>query len=289
MLAEEILRRYVAGERNFAVIGANFIGANLQEVDLSEISLVEPIFTGANLSRANLKNSDLKYAHIDNCNLTESNLEAVNLSCAKFQTAALSKANLYHANLSQSELIDVDLSGANLSHANLSNALLNCVDLRGANLSNVEMTGAKLRGSNLVITTEINNLLDAELLVKLWRISWNTHLFYSDGDYNLTPFVWEIPHQEVITGENILRWGSYSKNTALEVNSVSWFSYPSTGAGTEKYNALIETFRNELKDTKIYWLAEDSNDISGTVDAYVVGKTSSGNFAGVAAPRLAWT
>lgn len=80
MNAEELLRRYADGERDFRAV-------NLTRADLHQANLCQTIFIAADLH--------------------EANLSGANLGGAK-----LSEANLNGANLSGANLISCDLSGA---------------------------------------------------------------------------------------------------------------------------------------------------------------------------------
>ena len=82
MTAEEIIRRYTAGERDFS-------GADLRGVDLSKADLC-----GADLSAADLREADLSGA-----DLNEVNLYGADLSGAKLRGASLRGADLRGARL----------------------------------------------------------------------------------------------------------------------------------------------------------------------------------------------
>ncbi len=143
---------YVAGYGLFArwleargiIPRADFFGANLSHVNLSNADL-----SGVDLSAANLSRADLSCA-----TLSGATLSGADLSCADLSGATLSCANLHSADLS-----GVDLSGANLSRANLSGARLH-----GATLSHANLHGA-YRGSSSPIPgwrTLANGYLERE-------------------------------------------------------------------------------------------------------------------------------
>ncbi len=76
MDANEIIRRYVTGERNFRLQdlhSLSFVQANLSHAD----------FSGANLAGADLSNSDLSDANFNWANLKGVNLKGANLKGAK--------------------------------------------------------------------------------------------------------------------------------------------------------------------------------------------------------------
>ncbi|MEG5059904.1 TerD family protein [Microcoleus sp. A2-C5] len=181
--AEEFLRRYKEGERDFT-------GINLAGVDLSGKTLEYPIsFSQANLSNANLSNANLVKANLIGANLQGANLKSTNLQQAdliqaNFSGANLTKANLNYArliqaNLSQAKLSETQLNSANLTtanliSANLTQASLNSANLTGAdlsqakvtkvNLSSATLSGAKLNGVSLVgVNLDGANLTDVNL------------------------------------------------------------------------------------------------------------------------------
>lgn len=132
MKAEEVLKQYATGERNFAA-------ANLNEVNLS----------GANLSKANLSGANLSVANLSGSNLSEADLSKAKLNVTKLSGANLSKANLTEANLNVANLTLADLSGAELSKASLVRAELARSDFSGANLRRVNFSGADLKDAKL--------------------------------------------------------------------------------------------------------------------------------------------
>jgi len=103
---------------------ADFAGANLYQIYLSDVGLTSANFTGARLLGADLKDSVL----------VQADLQDAKLMCySKTACTDLSDAYLMRANL----------TGANLSGANLENSYL-----EGANLSSADLTGAQLAGAS---------------------------------------------------------------------------------------------------------------------------------------------
>lgn len=98
MDAEDIKRRYAAGERYFL------------SAQLSKVKLIDAYLPGINLWGADLSQS--------------------NLAKSKLWGADLSRSNLAQANLTRA-----NLCGANLSEANLRGAILHYTKLYGANLT----------------------------------------------------------------------------------------------------------------------------------------------------------
>lgn len=291
---EELIKRYASGERDFSSYSeVDFQRVNLQGIDLSDVKLGEAIFSGANLIGANLSNAFLRYAHIDlDCNLMNSNMTGANLHGAMMNNANLSQSNLQDADLSEAELIDVNLSGANLLNANLASTLLNCVRLTRGSLSEYQINSAKMRGSNLITNKEQLEKSSIELVNELNKLCYGQILFDSESDdHNMCPFVWQIPEKEHIYIDDIIRWGKYSENTESKVRDINYFHYPYKSSdlqANERYNTLIEVFRNDLIDAKIYWL-EETCGYRMTLDVYLIGKTKTGSFAGISVPNLSWS
>ncbi|MDX2239826.1 MAG: pentapeptide repeat-containing protein [Leptolyngbyaceae cyanobacterium bins.302] len=167
MNAEELLKKYATGERNFAAAKlceenlsgvnlskanlcganlsvANLCGTNLSEADLSKTKLNVAKLSGANLSKANLSEANLNVANLTLADLSHADLRQASLVRAEMARAELSTANLSYANLSGADLKDAKLRQANLSHANLSRA-----DLKWAAFTSANLTQANLHGTDL--------------------------------------------------------------------------------------------------------------------------------------------
>ncbi len=141
--ADELLRRYAAGDRNF-------INANLRYALLCSRSLRE-----ANLSYAKLSLADLSLANLSGADLTAADLSEANLSQASLSKTCLVRANMTRANLTMADLRGADLSKACLSEANLSladlrGANLSLADLRGATFCEANLSGTNLRGAKVI-------------------------------------------------------------------------------------------------------------------------------------------
>ena len=72
-----------------------------------------------NFRHANLSYADLSQLHLANINLIDANLSHANLSGTNLTNAKLIAANLSHANLSHANLTNAKLMGANLTDTNL--------------------------------------------------------------------------------------------------------------------------------------------------------------------------
>jgi len=90
MKAEELVRQYKAGRRDFSE--ANLSGAYLREADLRWANLREANLRGASLYGANLSEADLSGANLRRANLRDTNLSGANLSEAYLREADLSGA-----------------------------------------------------------------------------------------------------------------------------------------------------------------------------------------------------
>jgi len=217
----------------------------------------------------------------------------INLSKASIFTADFSGVILDNADLSEAEIIDVNLTGSNLKNANLRNTLLNCVDLTNTTLTETQLSEAKMAGSSLVINKSKLDTISLEMLNRLRRLAYGESIFSSESDEdNMSAFVWKIPDKISFSIDDIIVMGKYASNTEYKIKDLHYFYYPYTGGDSmanERYNNLIEIFRNELDEFKVYWLEEEINDYRRELDVYAIGKTHSGSFAGVAVPHLSWS
>lgn len=149
---------------------ANLSNANLNGANLSDTNLCGTNFEGANLdgidlSRANLKNTRIsslanlgnKYSlawQILNQGLQEQDLQGVDLSRTNLNNVDLSNKNLTNASLNNASLIRINFSRANLRKVNFSNAVLSYAnfseaDLKEANFNEANLDVADFTGANL--------------------------------------------------------------------------------------------------------------------------------------------
>lgn len=148
MNAEELLKQYATGERNFPAVQlceANLSGVNLSHANLSGANLSVANLSGSNLSEANLSRTKLNVAKLSGANLAKANLEEANLNVANLTLADLHYADLRQASLVRAEMARAELSAADLSYANLSGADLKDAKLRHANLSHANLSRADLK------------------------------------------------------------------------------------------------------------------------------------------------
>ncbi|MCC3411982.1 MULTISPECIES: pentapeptide repeat-containing protein [unclassified Microcoleus] len=110
---EELLRRYVAGDRDFRNIILEY--ADLSGVELQNIDLTGAQFNYVNLSRVNLHRCKLRSAQFWYCNFTD--------------------AKIYDSDLESTRFFDCDLRGANTSATcNLTCARFTRINFQGAKL-----------------------------------------------------------------------------------------------------------------------------------------------------------
>jgi uncharacterized protein YjbI with pentapeptide repeats len=122
----------------------NFIGNDLEGVDLRYANL-----SGANLSNTNLSGANLNGANLSNTNLSGANLNGANLQNAKLYDTDLTEANLQDAILIESDLALAKLKNADLIRANFTGANLFRVDLKNLDLTEVNLSGVDLSNKNL--------------------------------------------------------------------------------------------------------------------------------------------
>jgi uncharacterized protein YjbI with pentapeptide repeats len=144
---DELLRRYAAGDRNFA--NANLRCAvlceqNLSQSNLSYVKLSFANLSGINLSGVDLTSADLSDASLNGANLSQAALYRTLLTRANLSEANLRGANLFKASLNDACLLGADLTGANLSFADLRGAILDEATLSGANLTGAKLTQGQL-------------------------------------------------------------------------------------------------------------------------------------------------
>ena len=144
----QLLKRYVAGERNFRHInlsGETMSWAYLKKADLREANLHGTSLQGANLNKANLRSS---------------NLSSINLMTADLAGADLTQANLCAANLREADLQGADLTGADITDADLTDA-----NLRGTKMPD----GTVMSSEQIVSSSGERNRLYSRFMVLLLK------------------------------------------------------------------------------------------------------------------------
>jgi len=124
---------------------------------------------------------------------------------------------------------------------------------------------------------------NSELRYKLQKAS-DGLLLISESDYPFEVFLWEAGSL-VITPETILQKTGHPVDTPVEVVDIdSFFAVatteqewhnPEERETSKRFQALVETLRCNLNEIKVYRLGERS------IDVYIVGKTSTGDLAGL--------
>jgi hypothetical protein len=162
--AEELLKRYARGDRDFRSI--NLSGASLREADLR----------GSNLAGADLSEVDMSFAMLTGCDLHGAYLHE-----AVLRGATLRNANLAEADLNGADLSDADLTGADIRGADFRRTLLDGANLtatirsRKTDLSNVDISKVEcdvdLSQEKLVGGDVSNRVLALQRWIGRWLIA----------------------------------------------------------------------------------------------------------------------
>ena len=139
-LQEEVMKRYLAGERNFT-------GADLRNIWFSYPCLMDIDFSAANLEGASFGGTYLVNANFSGTNLERSHL------CTCFINSDLSHTNLRGAKFIGAELTGTNFTGTNLTGADLTGATLRSTKLIGCNLRNVNLTDIKVDERTIFVST----------------------------------------------------------------------------------------------------------------------------------------
>ncbi len=133
------------------------------EIDLSRVD-----FVGRDIEGINLREANLIHANLDGANLKDANLTIADLSHAHIVGAQLFSAELVAAYLNGAKLDESNLQGVDLSRTNLSDASLLQVDLASSKLIQSVVKRTSLRGARFGHTTismtdfsEAKGLVDA--------------------------------------------------------------------------------------------------------------------------------
>jgi uncharacterized protein YjbI with pentapeptide repeats len=123
-------------------------GADLQEIDLSNLNA-----TGAVLRKTDLTGADLSHGLLVNPNFYKSKAHQTILHHTVFLGGDLVRADFTGADLSDCALVGVDgqeacFEGANLRNAGLVSADLHDANCTGANLTNTRLAGLDVEGAD---------------------------------------------------------------------------------------------------------------------------------------------
>lgn len=101
MTAEELLRRYASGERDFS-------GVDLSYISLRDFSMFKVNFSNANLKGAKFTVAVMNYVNFSGADLSETRLAGEFAGCS-FKSAHLKGANLRGSDLTGADFTDADL------------------------------------------------------------------------------------------------------------------------------------------------------------------------------------
>ena len=130
MDAEEIYRRYNAGERNFTGVDLSRVNLNLANFSVLGRVKNKNNLSGINLSGANLTRANIECVDLSSANLSDANLEFATLNEVDLTNSTLRNTNFYCTNF----------DGVNLTNANLRGAYLVCVLMYGVDIIGGEFT-----------------------------------------------------------------------------------------------------------------------------------------------------
>ncbi len=108
MTDKELIKKYKAGERNFAE--ANLTGANLTGADLCGVNFTGANLSGADLTEADLSGANLTGADLRGADLCGADLCGADLRCADLRCANLSEADFQYANLSNNGIKTISVT-----------------------------------------------------------------------------------------------------------------------------------------------------------------------------------
>ncbi|RLG20170.1 hypothetical protein DRN67_00690 [Candidatus Micrarchaeota archaeon] len=134
MEGADLTNMIITGIGDFS--GANLTGATMRRAHL-EFALLNANFTGADLAQARVLSADLRGANLRGANLTEAMMSGANLQKSNLRGAEMTGAVLEHANLQ-----GADMQEANIVAVNFRDAIIIGADLTGAHLDGSVFTGA---------------------------------------------------------------------------------------------------------------------------------------------------
>ncbi|PMB24979.1 nuclease A inhibitor family protein [Fischerella thermalis] len=125
---------------------------------------------------------------------------------------------------------------------------------------------------------------NAEVAAKLQRAA-DGLLMPSESEFPFESVQWQISQQEPITSKKILEFTEHPLDVPVEVVDLDYF-FRNVAVEKEwhdeqqkedvkKYQKLVETIKSNLSDVQVYRVGRIN------IDVYIVGKTQSGNLAGL--------
>jgi len=136
---------------------AKLSDAHVIEADLTDAKLVDADLVRCSCIKSNFLSADLRRADLRGACLHEVILTGANLSNTQFN----SKSDMWKSEIMQARLIKAQLVGAQMRSVDLRLSNLTGADLRGADLGEAVLAGADLSGANLSGTN-----LSGALLIK---------------------------------------------------------------------------------------------------------------------------
>jgi hypothetical protein len=107
----------------------------------------------------------------------------------------------------------------------------------------------------------------------------------SESDYPFEVFLWEGQAQEELSPEKLLQLTEHSPELSVETVDLDYFfrnvaqekdwHEESQKMMVKRFQALLETLRTNLSDIQVYRVG------TVNIDVYIVGKTPSGDLAGL--------
>lgn len=110
-------------------------------------------------------------------------------------------------------------------------------------------------------------------------------LMMSESEYPFEVFLWSNQAQETLTNQKLLQLTGHSPETSVEEVKLDYLFRNCAvekewhdeiqKQNVQKYQSLIKTLKDSLTDINTYRIGTIS------IDVYIVGKTSSGDLAGI--------
>ncbi|MCA1594599.1 MAG: nuclease A inhibitor family protein [Acidobacteria bacterium] len=125
---------------------------------------------------------------------------------------------------------------------------------------------------------------DASLLRELKKLTGGL-MFQSESDYPVEPFVQTAKGQKPLSAQDIVAAKKTDASASVSDSDFDAFfsnatqeqdwQSPEAREQVKRFQALVKSLKDNLSELKVYKVGETEADV------YVIGKTASGNFAGV--------
>lgn len=109
-------------------------------------------------------------------------------------------------------------------------------------------------------------------------------LLMSESEYSFDTFLWEVPAQ-TLTPEQVCQQAGQALDAQVETVGLDEFFSVATAEQdwyeseeketVKKFQQLVKTIKSSLKEVNVYRIGKR------TIDVYIVGKTESGDLAGL--------